>query len=318
MGLFRRHRKVPSEVPGEQAYPDPDLSRLSVADAAHLRVLTREWFAQRSLEVALHPGHVALDNGHEYGLWNLSVACAADRRGRSAWPRLVDQHFRAVTSAMSTPSSGLTDEEFEACLRTRLVGSDSLQPLPPGFDYGGEWAPGLSSVLTLDLPSTVQTLNVDMLTARGSMSYLLALGWAHTASLVTTEDLERDVVEHEGRWFWSVLGESVYTASLALMLPDVVRRFDPAADVSEGIIFAVPHRHQLAYRVVAGPESVMDALTLLPGFAAYGYAEAAGGVSPRSYYWRDGVVTAISEVTAQGSIAVTPHPELLRHLTPEA
>ena len=287
---------------------DPELTLLTVDDAAWLRSAAGAYFGQRGIEVTLHGQHLQRADGRQYGLWNLATSLRGEP-DRTQWVGLVDAHFSRMIEAESQSEEDLSDEQFRAMLRLRLMEAGPLQQLAAGggYEYATEWAPGIVRLLTLDLPTTVVTLSDTSLAGRGAMGELLDLGWRNTADLVRTEELVREQVEHEGRHISCILGDSVYTASLAMMLPDVLQRFEPGVSLAEGVLFSVPFRHQLAYRVIDGRESVLDAVTLLPPFTVNGYLEGTAPVSPHVYLWQDGAVTAITERTETG-ISVTPPP----------
>ena len=303
MGIFGRKRRPRSR----QARPDPDLSMLSVDEAARLRSLVAGWFAQRGTEVSIAPGYVQTDQGNKYGLWNLAARCHDDGRGPAAWPGLVDEHLTVLLEAEQTDIEGFTDEEFRDLLRLRLLEDQPDPDDDPG--HAPLWAPGVRRHLVLDLPTTVITPSRAELDRRGALGPLTDLAWQQTASIVVTEDLERERVEADGHYAWCVLGDSVFTASLALFLPDVVRRFEPGVGLDQGVIFSIPLRHQLNYRVVEHPMSVLDALLVLPQFTVAGFRDAIGPVSPSVYLWLYGEVTRLSTVD-DGQITVRPGPHL--------
>lgn len=282
---------------------------LSVDEAARLRSLVAGWFARRGTEVSIAPGYVQTDHGNKYGLWNLAARCHDDERGPAAWPDVVDEHLTVLLAAEQTDLEEFTDEEFGDALRLRLLEDQPGPDGDPDPAHAPLWAPGIRRHLVLDLPTTVITPSRDELERRGALGALTDLAWQQTASLVVTEDLERERIEVEGRHAWCVLGDSVFTASLALFLPDVVRRFEPDVTLSGGIIFSVPLRHQLNYRVVEHPMSVLDALLVLPPFTVAGFSDAVGPLSPSVYLWLNGEVTRLSCVD-DGQITVHPGPHL--------
>lgn len=319
MGLFGRRKKdddatqggpspTGSTAPGDS--PDPDLDFLTVAQAARFRVVVREVLAETGREVTLRPQSVVTDDGREWGLWNVAAVAHQDERGEAGWPDVVRSHFTKLFSADATGPDDLTDEEFFGALRMRLVEQAQLAQLgPDGFDHAMEWAEGVVRVPVLDLPDTVATVPRSALETRAPLATCLDRAWANTAALVGTEELERQALDHEGRHAWVVLGDSFFTASLALVLPDLVRRFEPDADLSGGVVLAVPFRHQLVYRVVDSPSAALDALVLIPRFAALGFSDSPGPLSPHTMLWRDGEVSTLTRFE-DGGLSVTPGPYL--------
>jgi hypothetical protein len=158
----------------------------------------------------------------------------------------------------------------------------------------------------VDTPTTVLTVPLAKLEACAPRAVLVDQGWRNTRALLDTEELVADRVEHDGCWFTCILGDSFFTASLALMLPDVATRFEPDVDHGRGIIFAIPYRHQLNFRVVTDAESAFAGLMVIPRFAALGFSDSPGFISPHTFLWRDGAITCLTEFDGEGHLAVTP------------
>lgn len=282
---------------------------LSVDEAARLRALVASWFAERGREVSLASGHVETDDGFRYGLWNLAARCHDDEAGPVGWPGLVDEHFTVLLAAQDTDLEAFSDEEYADLLRLRLVEDQDVPGMAEDPGVPVEWAPGIRRIVVLDLPTTVVTPPRSQFERRGPVGPQLDRAWRQTASLVVTEDLERLPVEKDGRRVWCVLGDSVFTASLALFLPDLVRRFEPGADLTHGILFSLPHRHQVNYRVVGDPQGALAGLLVLPEFTVLGFLDAQSPVSPSVYLWLNGEVTRISSFE-DNAIHVRPGPFL--------
>lgn len=290
--------------------PDPSLTVLDVADAAHLRVLVRTWFAEHGIEVTTHPQHVETDDGVQYGLWNLAVLVNDAPGGFTQWPALIDAHFTSIVGAQRVTPADLSDEDFRSMLRLQLI-REELVPTDPvsGYDYAPLWAPGLRQVLVLDLADIVVTVSRRDVEQRGSFEEMWALGRAQTAALVGTEALERQWVNREGRGFWWVAGDSFFTASMAMDLPALVRRFEPDANLDQGVLFSVPLRNQVNFRVIDSGLAALDGLMTIPEYTAIGFSQGGGPLSGSTYLWLGGEITQVSEFTGT-SINVTPGPYL--------
>jgi hypothetical protein len=107
-----------------------------------------------------------------------------------------------------------------------------------------------------------------------------------------------------------VLGQSVYTASKLLVLPDVLDRTLGSRDFPYGVFVAVPFWHQLAFVPVQDLVAVAS-LQVLVGLAARGFDEGVGAISPFVHWWRDGQLTQVSFAGEQGELVVRPDGELL-------
>ncbi len=309
MGLFgRRAEPERAAVP---APPDEELTFFTVDEAARFRRLVREVLAGMGREVEVGPQSVVTDDGREWGLWNVAASAHNDEDGDRAWPEVVRSHFEKTFKNAESSTQDLSDDEYRGALRMRLVEESPLAQLgADAFDHALEWAPGVVRVPVLDLPDSVATPPREDLERHGDLAGILDLAWRNTAALVGTEELVRERIEHEGRHVWCVFGESFFTASLALVLPDLVRRFEPGADLEQGVLFGVPYRHQVDYRVLDSSEAALDALVLLPGFVAMGYGDSPGPLSPHTYLWLDGAVTPVTAVAPDGTLTVTPGPHL--------
>ncbi len=294
-------------TPDDAARPDADLTFLSVRDATDLRAVVRSVLAGTGYEVAVHGGYVTTLDGREWGLWNLGVRCHHDPRGRDAWPALVTEHFTPLLHPGPSDSvAALDDSELRERLVLRLVPEDSLGGLDPGrFEHARRWSDGLLEVPAVDLPRTVVTPASEDLRSRGRLGPLVARARENLCALVPRTPLRREHLAADGHWCAVVHGESFFTASLVLVLPELLEHLEPGADLSAGVVVAVPHRHQLAYRVLDGPRAALDALTLLPGLAVDGWRRSAGPISPHTFLWRDGVVTRLTTLTAT-SLEVHP------------
>lgn len=295
MGLFRR--REPRPAPADRHLP------LTVDQAARLRTLVRETFAGVGVEVVVAADHVADDQGSRFGLWNLAALCAGEEERR--WPELVRSHVAGLL-APQPELEDLPEEQLRRDTYLRLVEADAL-PDPswhPGARRLGEQLLVLPSV---DLPKTVVTPRRDAWEAHGGVERWEEVGTANLRSLLHSDDLDHRTVEPEGGGRFEVLlGDSFFTASLALLGEEVVQRFTPGTAVDHGLLMVVPFRHQLAWRVVDGPHAAL-ALNHLFGFAMTGFADAPGPLAPHVYWVRRGEWRQLTDLTGeQPAVHVEP------------
>lgn len=261
---------------------DPELP-LSLAQAQRLRELVRVAWARVGREVTVHSDHVVDADGGIFGLWNLAVlvANAPDRK----WTGLVSEHV----SRLATPNpsvQSLSDAELRAQLVLRLAEGAAIPDLS-WFPTAPTLAGDLRQVLVLDFPDAVITPHESDLAARGDLDEWRAVGRANLWHMMRTEKREHQVVGRgDGGHFDVLIGDSVYTASMCMFLPELLS-FVAQTDVGRGILVAMPFRHQVAFRVVDGPEAAL-ALQNLFGFAMAGYDDGAGPLSPHVFWVRDG------------------------------
>jgi hypothetical protein len=310
MGWISRRRDGGGPRRPADATPDAALGFLDGHDADRFRATVREVLAEEGYEVTVYADRVETDDGRVWGLWNVAATAHADDGGPDGWAETVRTHFRSLLALGEGSLDELSDEEYLDRLHLRLVEEAALHSLgSDAFGHALPWADGVVRLPVVDLPDTVATPPESELRRRGNLAVLLDRAHRNTAGLVSTEPLEAERVEHEGRWFWCVLGESFLTASMALVLPDLVERVEPGADLAQGVVFAVPYRHQIDFRVVDSPSAALDALLLIPRFAVLGFEDSAGPLSPHTYLWHEGEVTQLTRFD-DGRLAVVPGPHL--------
>jgi hypothetical protein len=275
MKIFNRHPQ-PRQV-------DEQLTYFTTAEADTFRELVRASFAEVGRDVAVYPDHVEDKTGTTFGLWNIGALCA--REELSDWADLIDDHVRRVT----TPTRGLDDltsEELEASVYLQLVDARSVSE-PDLLGYAREVAPGLLEVISIDLPDAVATPPEAELTARGRLQDLRERGRANLLSLLSGDLIGAETVDGDsGGRFIAVTGPSLFTASLALLLPETMEQFSGESDEGRGVLVAVPFRHQLLYRVVDGPAAAR-ALDDMFEVARRRFMTNAGPVSPDVYWVRN-------------------------------
>lgn len=306
MGLFRRSRRAEGQAVEER---DPDLP-LSVTDAARLRSLVREVFAEAGVEVVVHADHVVDDGGMEFGLWNLALLCVD--QPASAWPETVAAHVDNVRRP--TPLlTDLSEDELRRSTYLRLVEGTGV---PVDWDPSARLiGDALRVALSVDLPTTVMTPDAQQWARIGGSDRWREIGTANLRALLVSDDVVHQVVDtgDEGR-FDVVMGDSFFTASLALLGEELVQRFAPRTDTSRGLLLAVPFRHQVAWRVVDGPEAAVALLHLFR-FALGGVTDSPGPLSPHVYWVRGGEWRQLTDLSGESaSVIMDPELEALMEL----
>lgn len=262
---------------------DEHLSHLSTVEAAELRRLVEASFARAGRDVTVHVDHVEDRSGTTFGLWNIAALCGGVDRGE--WPRVIDEHVRTVTTPTRSTSE-LSREELEAGLYLRLADEASL-PEPDELGYARQVAPGLYEVLSVDLPDSVATLRAGDVAALGTLAELAELGRANLCALLDSDGVAAETVTDAGGVsFTRLTGASFFTASLALLLRETVLRFSGEDDWGRGVLVAVPHRHELLYRVVDG-RSTGPTLRHMFGIARSGFHDGPGPLSPNVFHVRN-------------------------------
>jgi hypothetical protein len=297
MGLFARKELSP---------PDEALTMLTAQQAQRLRSLVRDAFARRGVEVAVLADHVRDDAGREFGLWNLAALCSGARRERE-WPAVVEDHVDRVLRVMGGPEEvqDLDPAQVPASVHLRLYDAEGVPDRLP-FSYAQELAPGLLELLAVDLPESVALLTDEDVERLGGLADLRRAG---LANLRAVRELEHEVVRRDdGSRVDLVMGDSFFTASLALVLPDLVRQTTGEQVPEDGALVCLPFRHQVAFHLLRDV-SVVPTLSAMTGFAVHGYSEGAGPVSPWVFWWRQGTWTRLSRAEDDGEVVVTVPPD---------
>jgi len=262
---------------------DDHLTYFTLVQANEFRRLVERSFAAAGHDVSVYGDRIEDRDGTTLGLWNIGQLCAgADRH---EWPDLIADHVALVTAPPRNLEE-LTGEELEAALRLRLADAASL-PDPDELGHARVVAPGLLEVLSVDLGDSVVTPSREELAARGTLGEQLARGRANLLSLLAADEPEALIVGEgsKGR-FATVTDASFFTASLALVLPEAMRRFTGEEHGARGTLVAVPGRHRLLYRPVDAPDAG-EALRRMFDAARVDYRETPGALSPHVYWVRN-------------------------------
>ncbi|MCX4514909.1 MULTISPECIES: hypothetical protein [Streptomyces] len=293
MGLFRRGPKRD----GDDAPRDAEFAFFSVDEGARFRGQVREAFAEQGLEVTVYADVVADSSGRQFGLGNLAAVCHNDQRGPRVWPDVIRGHVGLVLRTMDAPSAldTLPADQIRAQLYPRVIGTDGLDR--DTFRYARALAPGLSEVLALDLPESVMMLTDDALEPLGDVPGLRDRAMANLRGLPV--EGHETIEDAGGMSFDVVVGDSFYTASRVLVLDALVRQVTGQHITADGALVALPFRHQLAFHVIRDA-GVIPSLNAMAAFAASGYADTPGAITPYVYWWRAGTLTQLSDRDVEG------------------
>ncbi|WP_159039758.1 hypothetical protein [Streptomyces sp. TP-A0356] len=137
---------------------------------------------------------------------------------------------------------------------------------------------------------------VDMLTADhhadlGEMTALRDRAFQNLRAVRV--DKHKVVRDKDSSHFDVLMGGSYFIASLALVLDEVVRRYTKDAPAQDGILVALPHRHQLAFHVIRD-RSVVPSLRTMARSAAVGFEQSPGALSPSVFWWHEGSFTQLA------------------------
>ncbi|MFJ9845450.1 hypothetical protein ACIRYZ_34420 [Kitasatospora sp. NPDC101155] len=283
---------------------DPDLTALTTDQADHLRELVRQYHAGVGVRATVTGQFVQRAEGAS-NLYNLAEFCRRAEPGE--WPQLVERHFRALAGAGESTPQG--QDDVLRCAYLRLIADDAIPAeMAPSFSYLRPVATGLMEALCLDLPDTVRTLD-DRFVAEVGLERLRAAGRAN----LIADPVEFDVLEGptEGSTLYAVTGDSMFTASKALVLDELARAVTGHELPQDGALFTAPSRNYLFFHPLAEPQ-VAGAVNDLASIALRVHSESPGPLSPRLYWWHQGAVTNLTRIDeAQRSFSIAPPAELM-------
>ncbi|VXB47579.1 conserved hypothetical protein [Arthrobacter sp. 8AJ] len=307
VGIFKR--KSP-----EAETPDSALTFFTHSKAGEFRATAREVFAEAGLEVEVHPGHAVDGSGREFGFWNIGAICY--EQPQSMWRGLIADHLERVLASFEAPDpfGVLAPQDVQSRTFGRLHDEASI----PGIQSypHREFAPGIVEMLALDLPDTVAVFNHDNANRFGGWEALQGQGIENLRRL-EIEQLET-LPAPGGGTFNALLGESVYTASRALLLPGLATELTGRRAVEDfGWLMSIPNRHQVVWHIVEDA-TVVPVLNGMARFTAMGYADAAGSVSPHVYWWNGTGYEQLTQVQDDGTLTIHVSPgfqAVLRSMT---
>jgi hypothetical protein len=274
---------------------DEHLTYFTAAQAWEFRRLVERSFASAGRDASVHSDHVEDRSGTTFSLFNLGLLCVG--APSDDWPALIEDHVRLVTTP-ARDLSELSQHELEAGLYLRLAEAGSV-PDPDAVAYARVVAPGLLEVLSVDLPDSVATPTREALESRGTLGELIDRARKNLLALLESDGVRAEQVGDASRGrYTAVTGDSVFTASLGLLLAETIERFSGEDDWGRGVLVAVPCRHQLLYRPINGPDAEAALHHMLES-AVLGFAADAGPLSPDVFWvrnrrwtrvtsWRDG------------------------------
>lgn len=317
MGLFSRSAP---DGPTD-ATPDPEFPMLDRQRAADFRKAVLDELRSKGMEAVITDRAARVSDGSQYGLDNIVRICADATSPQDLRDR-VRGHFAGIFERPDT--ADFSDAEYRAALRLRLIpeyqatgAPESGSVVEPLFR---PFARDLVSVVVLDTPSAVVTPSESAVLRHGDADEMLRLARENTWRELVSSPIERFRTGGGGDdWAMSAMGESFYTASAAQFLPEILQHWHPGLDLSLGVLFAVPFRHRMLYRVVDTPESVSEGLPFMAKLAAGGFEQEAGHTSPLCYLWHQGEITAVSLVSdspdGRRTLTLAPGPHLEHFLS---
>src|SRR6266446_575336 len=102
-----------------------------------------------------------------------------------------------------------------------------------------------------------------------------------------------------GGSFHALLGESVYTASRALLLPSLATTLSGDAPNEHGWLMSVPNRHQVVWHVIKD-DTVVPAIQAMTYFTRLGFGDSPGPLSPHVFWCNGSSYEQLTRIDDEG------------------
>lgn len=293
MRLFRRRDREPE--------PDPAFPYLTLDAAARVRALVGQRLVEYGIEPQVYPDRMVAAELGEFGLTNLMARCA--QRAPAEWTTVIAEHVDATMTAIHRPDP-FDAPRAEVLARTFVRLAERTQFGDHALEYPTEVWPGVLRMYYLDQPNSVEAFTDGRVRECGAH----ALEQAGLANLRAVRFDEHEHLSDGGIDVHLLLGDSVFTASTAVIIAEIVARELGIEQPSNGVFLATPNRHQLVVHVPTD-ERAMPSLQAMARFAVAGYRDGVGPLSPDVVWWRDGRFDAISRFDGQ-AVEILVGPEL--------
>jgi hypothetical protein len=190
------------------------------------------------------------------------------------------------------PAVTAPEKTIFARLRTADAALAALQPQAP------QLVCGVLEMLVADGQETVHYLPAEDITALGGPAALQRIGRDNLRTVLDAVH-DEDVVTAAGARFTLLSGDSVYVASLALLLPEVIARLAPGTGgMPLGVLVIFPVRDLLAFHVIRDRNATVT-LQEFAKIAATMYEEGTGPLSPHVHWWRGGPWDTVTTIAGE-------------------
>ena len=177
-----------------------------------------------------------------------------------------------------------------------------MRACPPAVRpaYARDFSDDIVEVFNLDQPETVHLIRDEDLERLGGRSVVEPVATSNLAGVL--QEIEVESLSADDVNFTAVLGDSLFTASLVLLMPDLLRRLD-VEEAPLGVLVAVPCRSQVVLHVIRDT-TVVPSVNAMIGFARSGFVQGAGPLSPHLFWWHDGVFDQLTRTDDDGQVIV--------------
>lgn len=321
----RRRRTAPSSQPGPmpRSSKKPIFPGLSDERGMELRKELRRNFAEQGAAihfdgmagVVQHPSRGRIRVGFE----NL-VRMLADNQHPHAVAAHAESFARAVMEEDGTET--LSAPDIYAGLRLKLSPTWGLnaeeQAIVDAATMEG-FTEDIAVSLVLDTENAIQTVALDKIEGFDDLPSLRRAAATNLRGELLAADVE--AVRHPGSpqspgaHFWSFESDSFYLGSAPLFLEEMLARWAPELDQSNGILFAVPNRHLMLAREVSTGQDLLQGLQQIALLAARFGLERSHPISPSLHLsYAEGLETVSHIDPGAQELKIMPNAHLTHQL----
>lgn len=264
--------------------PDPSWSPfVENQDLKRFMDAVKDYFQQRSISYEVQPeGLIRLpEEDATLSLTNLAQNCA--RHDPARWRAIIAEHFDnlfAYRDAEEDPSSW-SFEKVRPMLMVRLYHEGLLQEVPESHLVYRRDIPGTISVLAYDLPTVVQTVAENDLTAWGqSREELFQIALENTYQTYQVEGSWQELGDDIQAYV--LIAEHFFVAPQALLLD----RYPQCLGVG-GALVGIPVRNVLLSYPIKNIKAAQAVTRLIVGIINM-EREGPGSISPQLYWYNEG------------------------------
>ena len=297
----------PGEVP-EWAAPLGTARRLERFESAVLDDLRRRPLQAEYRAGVVVPQGPASQASQGWGLANLAQLCAGIPEFR--WPAVIAHHFDLIVRVGSQEARLERELKDYANARPQLVPRLWDEQAAGDIQDRAVWRrdiPGLLTVLSIDLPESIRTVNRELLEGWGvGEDQAFARAFDNLDAL--TDRTINAVELGGGQRLLEIRGPSYYTASLALKMDTL-----PELSGPHGAFVGLPTRHMLLSLPFSSPQT-MEKLHLLLLATRAAEQQGPGALSHRVYWYRLGHWHEVAFEISPESLSAMPPRELVEYL----
>jgi hypothetical protein len=265
--------------------------------------LVKLFFERKNIGIEISEGAVRLSNDkdRQFGLYNIAQSCKGSPK--KDWQKLVDEHFEEVNLALENAGKDTSYADAKDLLCVRIYPKDDYAHMLNMLVYK-EDLPDTYSGLVIDLPSSVETVNLDDVKRWGvEIDELFKIGLENTFRRYPVNPQELPFVENTTV---RLIFEDHFYATTSLLnienSPQMLGR--------NGTLVAYPHRHAVLCQPI-NDLSVVKLLSHLLPFLQMQYTQNPGPISPKLFWYHDKKFTELPYTIDDKSITFFPPEEFI-------